>query len=225
MAGVSGALGFFPAVGLLLGLALVGLDEGLSAGLPRSIVSGLLVVGLVVMTGAIHVDGFIDTCDGLAGGRTAEQRWEIMRDSRVGAYGVVGGVSILLVKYLCLAGLPSALRWEALLLAPALGRWGVTWCVLLFRYARPEGLGRAFKESAGWAGVALGTGLTLAAALVFLETMGLVVMFGTGAVALGTAALLQSRFAGLTGDNYGAIIEVGEIAALLLIIALPGWGW
>ena len=64
-----------------------------------------------------------------------------------------------------------------------------------------------------------------AVSLILLEPLGLAVMLCTGVIALITAAYLQSRFAGLTGDNYGAVVEVSEVAALLLVIALPTWTW
>ena len=222
---VGRSLGYFPLVGLLLGLLIMGLDRGLGRVLPVSVVSGLLVVTLVLVTGAMHLDGFIDTCDGLVAGRTPRQRWEVMRDSRVGAFGVVGACCLLLLKYVSLAGLPESSRMGALVLMPVLGRWAVVCAISAFPYARPEGLGKAFKDGATWWGVALATIIALAASVGFLHLQGLAIMFGVGLVTLILSLILKRKFAGLTGDSYGAVIEVAEITAVILAIAIPSWSW
>ena len=222
---VGRSLSYFPLVGLLLGLILAGLDRGLGLALPSSVVNALLVVTLALMTGAIHLDGFIDTCDGLVGDRTPQQRWEVMRDSRVGAFGVVGAFCLLLLKYVSLGGLPESSRLGALVLMPVLGRSTMVCCIFAFPYARPQGLGKAFKEQATWLRVALATALALALSLGFLRLSGAVLMLSVGVIALALAAFLRHKFAGLTGDAYGAIVEVSELAALLLVTVIPAWSW
>jgi adenosylcobinamide-GDP ribazoletransferase len=216
---------YFPLVGLLIGLLLVGLDYVFGLHLPVSLASGLLLVTLVLITGANHLDGFIDTCDGLVGGKTPEQRREIMRDTRVGAFGVVGAVSLLLLKYVSIAGLPDSSRMEALILMPVLGRWAVVCCIFAFPYARPEGLGRAFKDEASWLTVGVASVVALAVAVGFLHLQGLAVMSGVGLVTLALGVLLKQKFGGLTGDTYGAVIEVGEVVSLILVIAIPELTW
>jgi adenosylcobinamide-GDP ribazoletransferase len=223
--GVGRSLVYFPVIGLLLGLLLAGLDWGLDSVLPISVASGVLLVVLVLITGATHLDGFIDTCDGLVAGKTPQQRWEIMRDSRVGAFGVVGACCLLLLMYASLAGLPDSSRMGALVLLPVLGRWSVVCSIFVFPYARPEGLGRAFKDQATWLTVAGATVVALAVSVGFLRFTGLAIMGGVGLVTLALCVLLKRKFAGLTGDSYGAIIEVGEVTSLILVIALPSWSW
>lgn len=221
------ALAYFPIVGLLLGLLLAGLDYGLGLVLPVSVTSGLLLVTLVLVTGAVHLDGLIDTCDGLASGKTPAQRWEIMRDSRVGAFGVAGAFCLLLLKYVSLAGLPDATRMEALILMPVLGRWAAVCAIFFFPYARPEGLGRGFKDGATWPGLALATVFALAASVGFLRLKGLAIMFGVGLVTFVLSFALKRQFNGLTGDSYGAVVEIAEVISLLLAIAIPyaTWSW
>ena len=75
---------YFPAVGAIIGLILVGLNWLLSLLLPSAVVNVLLIVSLVVISGALHLDGFVDTCDGIASYKSVEERWQVMRDSRVG---------------------------------------------------------------------------------------------------------------------------------------------
>ena len=82
---------FFPLVGLIIGLLLAGIDYGLGLVLPDILTSAIVVTLLVLLTGGLHFEGFVDCCDGLFGGHTRERRLEIMRDKSVGAYAVAGG--------------------------------------------------------------------------------------------------------------------------------------
>ena len=91
----------------------------------------------VLVTGALHLDGFLDSCDGLFGGHTPEARLRIMRDERAGAFAVIGGILLMLLKYAALAGNPH--RIAALILAPVVGRWGMAVAVVAFPYGRPRG--------------------------------------------------------------------------------------
>jgi adenosylcobinamide-GDP ribazoletransferase len=216
---------YFPFIGLLLGLLLAGLDWALERVLPLSVSSGILLVILVLVTGATHLDGFIDTCDGMVAGKTPQQRWEIMRDSRVGAFGVVGACCLLLLMYVSLANLPESSRTWALVLMPVLGRWAVVCAIWAFPYARPEGLGRAFKDQATWWMVGVATVVALAVSVATLRLTGLAVMFGVGLVTLLLCVIFKRELAGLTGDTYGAVIVMGELTSLILVIALPSWSW
>ena len=131
-------MAFFPLVGLLLGGVLVGADRLLtSVWHGNALHLALLLTLWVVLTGGLHVDGFLDSCDGLLGGRSAEQRLEIMRDPRVGSFAVIGGVLLMLLKFAALMAVVD--RTAALLLAPTLGRWCVSLAVVGFPYARPQG--------------------------------------------------------------------------------------
>ncbi len=216
---------YFPVVGALLGLLLLGLDRILALVLPASIVNAILVLALVLATGALHLDGLIDTCDGLGGPGTPERRWELMRDSRIGSFGAIAAFALLLLKYVSLGGLPELSRGATLLLTPTLGRWAVVWAILLFPYARPDGLGRTFRDQVTWPRAAQATAFTLAITLLVLRLKGLAVMLGVWVATLALATFLRRKFAGLTGDTYGAIIETGELTALLLAVAIPSWSW
>jgi adenosylcobinamide-GDP ribazoletransferase len=222
---VGRSLVFFPLIGLLLGLLLAGLDWALDRVLPVSVTSAILLAVLVLVTGATHLDGFIDTCDGMVAGKTPQQRWEIMRDSRVGAFGVVGACCFLLLMYVSLTNLPESSRTWALVLMPVLGRWAVVCAIWAFPYARPEGLGRAFKDQARWWMVALATVAALAVSVAGLWLTGLAIVLGVALLTLLLCVVLKWKFAGLTGDTYGAVIVMGELTGLILVIALPSWSW
>ena len=184
-----------------------------------------LVGALILLTGVLHLDGFIDTCDGLAGSKTPQERWEIMRDSRVGSFGVAGAFCLLLLKYICLGGLPDSFRVAGLVLMPVLSRWAVVCSIFSFPYAKPEGLGKVFKEQTSRRSLILATSVTLVLSLGLFRVRGIALMLGVWLVAMALAAFLSRRFAGLTGDTYGAIIEVTEVIALILVSLLPEWGW
>jgi adenosylcobinamide-GDP ribazoletransferase len=211
------AVGFFPLVGALLGLLLAGLNWGLGRAFPAGVSAVLVLAAWVLASGALHLDGFLDACDGLFGGHTPESRMAIMRDERVGAFGVTGGVLLLLLKAaaLTVASDPVA----ALLLASTLGRWGMALAIVAFPYARPAGLGRAMKDHAGWREVALATIIALPVAWFAGGWIGLAAVALAGVVVLSVARFALARLPGLTGDIYGAMCEAVEAAVLLLFAA------
>ena len=225
------AVGFFPLVGLLLGGVLTLLAWGLGRLFPPGVTAALVLAAWVGLTGALHLDGFLDTCDGLFGGGDPETRLRILRDERVGAYAVAGGVLLLLTKYAALAAIvgatgASSLPWAhglwragtqraALLLVPVLGRWGMALAVVAFPYARPEGLGRAMKDHAGWGQALLAGATALAVAALVAGWAGLAAWaLATGATWL-LARFALRRLPGLTGDIYGAVCEVVEVLMLV----------
>lgn len=206
---------FFPLVGLLLGGLLAGTDL-LVAGVVQPLVRDVLLVALLAaLTGALHLDGVIDTFDGLFGGYDRERRLAIMRDPRAGSFGVVAVVLILALKVAALSSLPDSLRMSALLLAPCLGRWSIVLSTGAFPYARSEGMGLAFKHSVLPRHVA-GAGLwALGAGWLLLGPGGLAVWVGATLGALLAGRWIAARLGGLTGDSYGALCELTEAAVLV----------
>ncbi len=212
------SVAFFPLVGLLIGLILFGLHRLLYAAFPSAILAAILLGVWILCSGALHFDGFVDAVDGLLGGRTAEDRMRIMRDERVGAFAVAGGGTLLLLKFAALGVAPVAL-----IAAPLLGRWVMSAAIVLFPYARAEGLGRAMKDSAGWPQAVGASAISLAALGVLAPSAGLAAT-GAAVVAVGVSVWLLIRFTlaripGLTGDIYGALCEVGETLCLVTLAA------
>ncbi len=217
---LGGAVGWFAVVGLMLGGALAGVDYVLALLWPAGVTAALLLAFWVIATGALHLDGFLDCCDGLFGGHTPEARLRIMRDERVGAYAVIGGILLLLVKYACLASLTD--RVAALLVAPTVARWGMALAVVMFPYARAEGLGRDMKEHAGWRQAVLGGITALVVAALTAQWLGLFAVALAAVVAVGGAVFVLRRIPGLTGDVYGALCEMIEALTLLAFVAGEG---
>ncbi len=224
MTRVATAQAWFPAVGLIIGLLLLGADEAAGRALPPSSADVLLVVALVIITGGLHLDGLSDAADGLFGGQTPERRLEIMRDAHVGAFGVIAIICVLAMKWAGLHALPGGVRAEAIVLTPCVARFAVVLPALIAPAARADGLGAAMRAHAPFAHViAMAFALTAA---VFLLGMGGVYVV---AVAMGCAiaiALTAKRMAGgMTGDLYGATIEISEAVTLLFIGAMANRGW
>jgi adenosylcobinamide-GDP ribazoletransferase len=211
------SVGWFALVGVLLGSFLAAADRAFSLLFPPGVTAALLLAVWVLSTGALHLDGFLDACDGLFGGQTPEARLRIMRDERAGAFAVIGGSLLLLVKYACLAGLAD--RTSALIVAPTLARGGMALAVVVFPYARPEGLGRCMKDHAGPGQVCLASLTMLAAAFLAARWLGLLFV-ALAVVTIGAwAAVVLRRLPGFTGDLYGALCELIEAVALLAFVA------
>ncbi|MBI2979771.1 MAG: adenosylcobinamide-GDP ribazoletransferase [Chloroflexi bacterium] len=230
---VGRSLGYFPVVGVIIGLILAGLNWLFRWFLPPTVISGLLIVAMVLISGALHLDGFIDTCDGIAGHRTVEDRWRVMHDSRVGAFGVIGVFLLLLVKYVSLSSLPESWLTITLLVMPVVSRWAMVYAVFAYPYARPDGLGLAFKQGASWQRLAIATVITLLTVTLlawwagdsYFYLAGLVIMMVIWVVVVVMADYLQRKLSGLTGDTYGAINEVAEVSVLILIGLLAYNRW
>jgi adenosylcobinamide-GDP ribazoletransferase len=163
------------------------------------------------------LDGFLDSCDGLFGGRTPEDRLRILRDERVGAFAVIGGILLLLLKFQSLAALPG--RSAALCLAPVLGRWGMAAAVVAFPYARAEGLGRVMKDHARWGQALLASAIAAAASWFIAGPFGWLILLLCGALMFLITRFVMTRLPGLTGDIYGALCELLEVLVLLSFVA------
>ena len=217
------AVPWLPVVGIVLGALLAAFDWLLRRAEVSSLVASVaIVVALLLLTGALHADGLMDTCDAVFSHATPERRLEIMRDPRVGAFGVVGMLCVVLLKVAAIDALPDAHRAQVLVIAPTLGRWAIVLLATLFPYGRPSGMGGDLKAGA--------TPLTLGiASLVALGVcaLGGVVGVASGIVA-GVVAILFGRWLlsllpGLTGDSYGATCELVEAVVWLGAAPIARW--
>lgn len=198
-----------------MGLAFLGAWVGLSRGLPAPAAAALLLCFGVWLTGGLHLDGLADTVDGLGGGATPEDRRRVMKDSRVGAFGVMGLVLVLLLKFACfLAGGEKGWRWEFVLF-PLVSRWGMVLLAFLSPYARPEGgLGQAMTTVSPR--TAAGASLSsLGLAVLLLRLKGLSLWAGAGVFIWLLSRYFKRTLGGVTGDVLGAANEAVEVLVLL----------
>ena len=238
-------------MGLLLGLVLVVVEFGSSRVFPIYLTAGILLVVMVIATRGLHLDGLMDVCDGLFGGYTKERRLEIMKDPHVGAFGVVAGSMLILLKFAALLSLldPRFIiggGWAgysdiavlrelafslqpgkvlALLLFPTLSRWAMVVCLGAFPYVRQQGLGSPFHQgnakdcyiSCNPDGVGRIPDLGR-----LRRTWPFRRRHPAGS---GRRMDYDPRLGGLTGDCYGAVNEISEVAVLAGAVALVHQGW
>ncbi len=214
------SVAFFPLVGLVLGLALAGAGAGAGSELSPVVGAVLLAALLAGLTGGLHLDGLADVFDALGGGRGDRARMlELMRDSRIGAHGAAALVLLLAAKIAALTQVIERQDLLTLLAFPTLGRWAVTPLIVFFPYVRPEGLGRAFKGEAGRVQVVIASA-TVVVVVAALGGRFVLPALGSAVIVLLFGLWLRHRLGGLTGDVYGAAIELGEVTALILAGAL-----
>lgn len=212
---------FFPVVGFAIGGLLVGCNWLLAPLLVRPLCDALLITLLTLVTGALHLDGLADVCDGLAARGSRERFLAVMKDSQVGAVGAVGLVLGILLKWQALVAVPTELKWQALLLFPALARFGQVLTMSGARHARQDGLGAAFTEGAGWTPLFLAFATAASACFYLLGLKGLIAMFAVCILVIAGRTFFQRKLGGLTGDTIGCISELNEITALIVISAMP----
>ncbi len=215
-----GMIAFFPLVGLFLG-GIVSLFDMAVLHIWSPMVASLLdVILLIWLTGALHIDGLADAADGLYGNRPREKALAIMKDSRIGAMGLVAVFCGLSVKWAGLAEI-SVHRSLFLLIIPAYARSSMLFGIRFLEYGRPEGgTGQGvFTEKLTlrffW-GLAIPVILSL-----FLGWRSLVLNFGFGVIVTSTLLFYRRRIGCITGDLLGAMTEVTE-AGLFLLAAAAG---
>ena len=213
----------FPVVGLLVGgLAGLALLLGFQFGL-RPLVCGLFAIGLqVLITGALHEDGLADVADGFGGGGDAKSKMEIMRDSRIGAYGVLALIFSVAIRAAALASMAGpGTAALALIVSAVVSRSLMVAALYQMPSARKDGLGAsAGKPSIESVAVALAIAAAVAFAL--LGSVGWMVLATGVALAIAMGWLAQRQIGGHTGDVLGSISQVVEIAILLTVSAMLG---
>jgi adenosylcobinamide-GDP ribazoletransferase len=210
----------FPIAGVLVGLTgAVVYALARRAGLPAWPAAALTVAATLLATGCLHEDGLADTADGFGGGSTREQKLAIMRDSRIGVYGVCALAMSLVLRVAALASLPSAhaVVW-ALIASHAAARAAMPALMLMLAPARSDGLSFEAGRPPGEA--------VLAAAVIGFLILAICLHLGHGVLALILLAAIVALMAwlsmrqieGQTGDVLGALEQASEIAVLLVAL-------
>ncbi len=214
------AMAMFPVVGAgvgaAAGAALVLAD---TIGLPPLLAGWIGVVALVALTGALHEDGLGDVADGFGGGRNREDKLRIMRDSRVGTYGVAAIVISLALRAAALAALPALLAAAAMMAVGALSRAMLPAILFWLPAAQPTGMGAEAGRPQTRTVIAA---LVIGGLIALLMTGPFAALLATAMAALAAAAvavLAYRQIGGHTGDVCGAVQQTAEVAALLAIVA------
>ncbi len=191
--------------------------------LPWEACAAIGVVALVVLSGGLHLDGFADTCDGVGSRATRERALAIMKDSRTGAFGVIGIVCLLLLKFSLLAGFTPLWGIAAIGLAPVAGRLAQVWILHIYPYARAEGgMAGAFFDAATRWHVVVTMLVAVVIAFAWLQLTGIVALACAMLVGSIGAAWVAFWLQGHTGDTVGAISEVTEVAMILMLALIHG---
>ncbi len=215
------AMAWFSVVGLLIGGGLALGDVGLRRLLPPPLAAAALLLLWVGLSGVLHLDGFLDCCDGLLAAKPSQVRLEILRDTNVGAFAVVGAICLLLVKLAAILELAGPGRGAGLLVIPALTRAAMVYAAKVYPYARPgPGLGQLFREGLTWLEVCLAVVLAVAVAVALMGVVGLALAVAVWVTTTIGAWFAMRRIGGLTGDVYGALNEVAEVVALVCLVAI-----
>ncbi len=209
-------------IGGLLGLADLGLER---IGMPVLTRSALIVVAWIALTGGLHLDGAMDTADGLAV-QDKQRRLQVMTDSVTGAFGAIAACCLLLLKTSALTDIHHY-RWLALMAAAGWGRWGQVVAIACYPYLKPTGKGAMHKQ-----GIRMPLDIILGL-LLLLGVGGLQVIYqpqswpvvvviclGGWAIALSVGAWFHRQLGGHTGDTYGAIVEWTEALLLCLFVLI-----
>ena len=211
------AAGWFPLVGVVLGFALYGVNRAAALLFPQTVSAALTLCAWIAFTRFFHLDGFMDTLDGLFGGWTPERRLEIMKDSRMGAFGTIGGILVLLTQY---AALSSTLHlFPSIMLATTLGRWASPLVIYAFPYAREDGLGIEMKRNVTFREIIIATLIAGITSWLVLGWLGFAFMVGAALIAYLTAAYTMRLIPGLTGDIYGTVTTLVEMLILVAFTA------
>lgn len=229
---IARAMGWFPAVGALIGVIACGVGWAAGALWGDFARAAAVVIALAVVTAGLHLDGLSDTFDAVMSWRPRERKLEIMKDSRIGAMGALALIAVILLKVAFVAA--TGVDWpRAVLVATTLGRWADLYGIFFFPAAREGGLGRNFRNF-------IRRSSFIFATLQMLAIVAVVCAFGlapngwpaallrgaiTIALTLVAAHIIFARWTkslgGLTGDTYGAMCEIGEVIALAAMSARP----
>ena len=205
---------FFPLVGGLIGGLTWSLDLLLTPVCPAVIRSIVVIATLAIFSRGLHLDGLADSADGFFGGRDRQHCLDIMKDSRIGTFGVLALAGVLLLKVRALDLLVGEPRIHALLLAPVLSRWSHV--ALAFRScpARDEGLGMLLVRHVHWREVLWASTSGLVVTLLLTGSAGVVLFVVIAGITRALTHAYHQRLGGVTGDTFGATGELVETFAL-----------
>ncbi len=210
----------WPLVGAVLGaLAAALADAAMWLGVTPGVTAAMVLAFAAMLTGGLHEDGLSDTADGLFGGWTRERRLEIMKDSRVGSYGVLAVVLVTLARWSALTAIfLHGQHWSALVAVGALSRVPMAAIMAGLPNARGQGLSHATGRPS-WGGALIGLAVGGGIAFILAGLSALPMLAAAAAVCLWLALSARARIGGQTGDILGAAQQLAEAACLTVLAA------
>lgn len=190
--------------------------------IPEVGLTAILLAVWLYLGGGLTCDGFMDTMDGVFSGRDREKMLVIMKDSRVGANGVVGFVMLALLKWAMLMSLPITYVPITFFIASVLGKTAMTLAIVRFPYARSDGIGKMFQLCADRETLITALICTAVCLLPF-GVSALICAVGAFGAALYLGQYVTRILGGLTGDVYGAIAETIELLVLVLLVIITNY--
>ncbi len=213
----------YPLVGVLIGMTAAATYAAVATIYPAPVAVLISTAAVILLTGGFHEDGLSDTFDGIGGGHARERALEIMKDSRVGAFGAIALLMVIATKLVTLSMMPPAMIVSGLVAGHGLSRWSSIVVIATSRYLREEGAGKPTAGGIGRAG------------LVYASSIGLIclalVYFFLGPPAAAAAAIgllsghvlsrlfYERKLGGYTGDCLGATQQLSELGIYLGLLA------
>ena len=214
---LAGSMIFYPLVGLLIGLLTLWIYRFSERFFIPSISLIFAFIAGIIFTGALHLDGFADCCDGFYAGKNKEEILKIMKDSRIGTMAVVGLFCLLLLKFsLYFSLLFKDQLKDAFLIVPVISRWLMTVSASLYPYAREEGTAALFLKYIGKKELFFSSLLLSVIIAPVLGFNGITVAAFSFSAVWFFLQLVKRKIGGLTGDILGAVNELAEITALFV---------
>ncbi len=207
----------YPLIGLIIG-AILACGHYLFDLVWLPMVSdGLTVVLLIALTRALHLDGVGDTLDGVLGSSSRERALEIMKDTRLGTYGTVGIIAVILLKFIALSSIPDFAKLQALIVFPVLSRFSIVQLAWRTPYAREKGLGGSVVGVLNIGHVTVAFFTALIVSFMVMRSLGLICLAIVIIITFLYRSLFMWKLGGITGDVLGCVNEFNETMVLLLI--------
>jgi len=208
---------FFPVVGILIGLLLSVICLILRNMFSPLVLGAFIVTLLAILTGGLHLDGFVDSIDGLFGGKNKNDILRIMKDHNVGAFGVIGAVCLLMLKFAFIGSLSKDVFAKAIFIMPVLSRSSMSFILLLTPSSKSNGLGSIFagrRKDTRWLIPAL---ISYLLAVLLFGVKGNFIVFFVLLFSLIMRGYFLRRIGGITGDTMGMLNELVEVFVLFCV--------
>lgn len=213
------AIFFLPLVGALIG-SISGLVYYFLAPHNQMIAAFLTLLMTILLTGGLHLDGVSDSFDGFLSNQAKEKTLEIMNDSRIGAFGVLSLILLILLKFIMILNTPNLP--VVLILSLTNSRWVSSWIIATKKLAKPKGLGKIFHDAKPKKYVLL-SGIIYGVFLLLIDFKYIIPLILNFLFAQWVSQIAYKKIDGLTGDIYGMIIELGEAISLVSFWGVSLW--